>query len=591
MLNFKCVLRLIFIFLIIGSINPVFSQETNLAFAAKLFDSSYDFQDDVLIKTKDGASISTIVVKKKNLSAALPSLLQFTIYARTDNRDLILLKEMVDHGYVGVIAYTRGVYRSPDSITPYEYDAKDAYAVIDWISQQPWSNGSVGMLGGSYSGFTQWAATKKLHPALKTIVPSAAGGPGFGLPMENNIFITANYEWVFHVTNHKTMDNTMYNNDARTRFRTMRSAWWEKGAAYRNIDKFDGQANPLLQRWLLHPSYDLYWQSMVPYKEDFAQINIPVLAFDGYYNDSQGSSLYYLKEHAKYKPNAQDYLIIGPYSHFGAQRGGDKQVYGVDNHPNALFDYKKITFQWFDYILKGAEKPSFLKDRINYFSVGENEWRYASSLKEMSDTNLKLFLTNDKTNNAYQLKTKAPNKLNGLLQTVDLKDRKIIQGDFYPDPLVKKELSVGDAFTYVSVPMARDVLINGEFTGEMVVSINKADMDYGVRLYELQANGEYVHLSYVLQRASYTKDSSQRQLLIPNKITTLPINGARLISKLIKKGSRFVVYVDINKNPFAQLNYGTGKDVSDETMDDAKEPLKVKWFNTSYISIPLLKKL
>lgn len=48
---------------------------------------------------------------------------------------------------------------------------------------------------------------------------------------------------------------------------------------------------------------------MAPYGEDFKQINIPVLAIEGYYNDSQNSSLYYLREIEKYHPA---YLVIYP---------------------------------------------------------------------------------------------------------------------------------------------------------------------------------------------------------------------------------------------------------------------------------------
>ncbi|WP_220493882.1 CocE/NonD family hydrolase [Shewanella sp. SG41-4] len=581
-------MRLLFLLISLTVTAAVSAQDDTALLAAKIFDTSYIFQGDVLIKTRDGNTISAIVVRKKLVTSPLPSILQFTIYARNDDRDLINLKETVDHGYVGVIAYTRGKYRSKSAIIPYEYDAQDAYAVIDWISQQAWSDGGVGMMGGSYAGFTQWAAVKTLHPALKTIVPSAAGGPGFGLPMENNIFINPNYEWAFHVTNNKTMDDTVYNEEGRTRFRNMRNTWWETGKAYRTIDQIDGQANPLLQRWLQHPSYDAYWQSMVPFREDFAQINIPVLAFDCYYNDSQGSSLHYLQEHAKYRPNSEDYLIIGPYSHFGSQRGGDTAVYGVENPPNALFDYKHITYAWFDYVLNNADKPKVLKDKINYFVVGENKWRHASSLDKMHNTALTLFLTDTKQEEAYQLAALKPQQQGYLVQTVDFKDRTVSSGDFYPDPLIRKQLNTDDGFIFVSEPLKNDAIMNGAFEGEIVVKINKYDVDYGIRLYELLPNGDYVHLSYVVQRASYARDPSQRQLLTPNTIERLPIKGARLISKQIKKGSRFVVYIDINKNPFSQLNYGTGKDVSDETISDTKQMLKVKWFNSSYVTIPLL---
>src|SRR5690606_36661617 len=97
----------------------------------------------------------------------------------------------------------------------YEHDGNDARAVIDWIVRQPWSDGRVGMYGGSYNGFTQWAAAKKLPEALKTIVPYAANNPGNGLPMENNVFVFANYAWPFYVTNDKFLDDRTYFDHAR----------------------------------------------------------------------------------------------------------------------------------------------------------------------------------------------------------------------------------------------------------------------------------------------------------------------------------------------------------------------------------------
>jgi hypothetical protein len=143
-----------------------------------------------------------------------------------------------------------------------------------------------------------------------------------GLPMENNVFINPNYQRAFYVGNNKTLDPVV--NDYRDRFRKIQAGWWNGGVAYRSIDKVDGTPNPMLQRWLQHPSYDSYWQAMAPFKNDFAQIRIPVLSVDGYYNDSQVSGVNYLREHMRYVPDGQHFLIIGPYGHFGAQRGGKK---------------------------------------------------------------------------------------------------------------------------------------------------------------------------------------------------------------------------------------------------------------------------
>lgn len=49
-----------------------------------------------------------------------------------------------------------------------------------------------------------------------------------------------------------------------------------------------------------------------------------------------------------------------------------------------------------------------------------------------------------------------------------------------------------------------------------------------------------------------------------------------------------MVVLNVNKNPFSQLNYGTGKDVSSESILDAGEVLKVKWFDDSFVEIPVL---
>jgi putative CocE/NonD family hydrolase len=577
----KVLQNFIFLFLIVFNLS---AQQTN---NAKTEDSKtlYDIQDDVLIKTRDGALISAIVVRKKGVTTPQPVILQFTIYVR--NRDIKSLKEAVDNGYVGVMAYSRGKRFSPDEIFPYEHDGKDAYDVIDWISKQSWCNGKVGMYGGSYNGLTQWASAKKLHPALKTIVPYVANRAGMGLPMENSIFINPNYEWTFYVTNNKTLDTVV--GDDRKRFRTMQDKWWNSGVAYRKIDSVDGTPNKYLQKWLLHPGYDKYWQDMVPYKEEFAQINIPVLTFDGYYNDSQLSGLYYLRQHVKYNKNAEHYLVIGPYGHFGAQKGGEPILneYKVDSV--AIINTRKITYEWFNYILKSGAKPAILKDKINYEVMGANEWRHSPSLEKMSNSSLKLYLTNTKSKDKYLLSNTKPAKSGYLPQEVDFANREISNNDYYPDPIIRKELDTINGYFFMSEPLDKPILVNGAFEGEIKASINKKDMDIGVVLYEVMPNGEYFHLSYFLGRASYTKDITTRNLLVPNKIESIPFTNTRLVSKQLSKGSRLLVVLNINKNAYSQLNYGTGKDVSDETIKDAKEPLKIKWYNDSFVKIPIWK--
>src|SRR5687768_986692 len=106
--------------------------------------------EDVMVKTRDGATLSaTLALPDPMPTSRIPAVLTFTIYS-----DPAALKseaaELAARGFAGVVADVRGKRLSPDTPVPYEHDAKDTHAVLDWIVAQPWSDGTVGMIGGSY---------------------------------------------------------------------------------------------------------------------------------------------------------------------------------------------------------------------------------------------------------------------------------------------------------------------------------------------------------------------------------------------------------------------------------------------------------
>lgn len=556
------------------------------ALTAEDDDRRYIADRDFLVKTPDGARIDVTVVRSRSAKTSLPALLYWTIYAGSEN-NFGQARNSAARGYAGVVAYTRGKGRSPEEPTPYERDGDDARAIIDWISKQTWSDGRVGMYGGSYGGFAQWAAAKKAPRALKTIVPYVANNPGNGLPMENNIFLLPNYAWAFYVTNNKYLDNEVYF-DAQ-RWNGLNDKWYQSGKSYRDVDKVDGTPNKWLQRWLQHPAYDKYWQSLLPYQSDYAKINIPVLSITGYYGD--GCDLYYLKEHYKYNRNANHYLVIGPYDHFGSQGPRKSPVlrgYPID--PVAQIDTPEITFEWMDYIFRGGQKPKLVKDKINYEVMGANEWKHAPSLEKMSNQTLTLYLTDTKAGDRYELSKTKPAKSGSLNQVVDFADRKTTNNnDYYPAPIVGGKPDLSNGFSFISEPFDAPVEVSGPFLGEIKATINKRDLDLGVVLYEVMPNGELFHLAYFIGRASYAKDMSVRRLLNPGKVESIPFDSIRIVSRKLSKGSRLLVTLNVNKHAYAQINYGTGKDVSDEDINDAKIPLQIKWHNDSYVKIPIWK--
>ena len=120
---------------------------------------------------------------------------------------------------------------------------------------------------------------------------------------------------------------------------------------------------PFVLRWLNHPSYDRFWQSLVPYGREFAKVDIPVLTITGYYAAGEGGALYYFKEHHRYDPHANHTLLIGPYDNGVTERGVQPVLRGYTVDQAALVDLRELRYAWFDSVLKGAQTPAMLQGR------------------------------------------------------------------------------------------------------------------------------------------------------------------------------------------------------------------------------------
>ena len=95
------------------------------------------------------------------------------------------------------------------------HDGPDADSLIAWVAQQPWSDGRVGMFGGSYEGFTQWAAAKHPPQALKAIMPSVSFYPGVDFPMDGGVFMNYGFPWPLYTTDNKYLDDAVYFDSGR----------------------------------------------------------------------------------------------------------------------------------------------------------------------------------------------------------------------------------------------------------------------------------------------------------------------------------------------------------------------------------------
>lgn len=543
-------------------------------------------QPDMLVKLKNGIELSITLVRSRGLKKPNSTALQFTIYA-DEAAHIKSAMHAAAHGYIGIVANSRGKRSSKDAIVPWEHEGEDASQLINWITEQVWSNGKVVMYGGSYNGFTQWATAKHMPKGLKAIAPYVAANLITGLPYENNIALTGNFEWPLFVTNNKTVDNSVYNDWQRTN--NIVNTLYESGRAIVAIDKIAEKPSPWLQKWLAHPEDGPYYQRMVPHKEDYQRINIPVLSITGYFEGGQISALNYLHEHYKYNPDANHALLIGPYNHRSAQNkpGSHHSNYKLD--PVALEkDTDELVFEWFDHVLYGKPKPKLVQNKVNYQIMGANKWRFANSLQALNQQAVTFYIqaSPNKADNYLLAKTPSLQTNEYIEQIVDMTDRSE-QRNLAPWPVIQDSIDKQGGIQIETPIFTEDMELTGAISGFFDISVNKKDVDIGFNYYEVTAEGEVFHLNNYRSRASYADDMGERRLLIPNKKRRVPIVNARFTSKLIKKGSKIVLVLNVNKNTDAQVNLGSGKPVNYESIVDAGEPMNLKWYLSSEINLPL----
>jgi predicted acyl esterase len=265
-------------------------------------------------------------------------------------------------------------------------------------------------------------------------------------------------------------------------------------------------------------------------------------------------------------------------------------ISGYEIDPVSRIDITaELRYPWFDWILKGGRKPTLLGDRINYSVVGANQWKHAPSIKAMSNGTRRYFLSNERSGPWYRLSPRAPARGRdaSVTLTVNLADRsdsaRFVPGGGVQDTAI----DTLNSLVYVSDPLRDETEVSGLFRAHLELVVNKRDFDFGISVFELRPDGTYLQIPPYQSRASYVADVTRRRLLTPGARVRLDLQSIRLASHLCRAGSRLVVVLSGVRNPGQQINYGTGRDVNDETIADAGEPLRIQWSNRSWLELPV----
>lgn len=291
-------------------------------------------------------------------SSRYPVLLEYLPYRKNDSRDRNwrMYRYFTERGYVVARVDIRGTGNSAGHIVPMEYsdqELDDGEVVINWLAQQPWSTGKVGMFGVSWGGFNGLQLALRNPPALKAVVAVDATED---LYQDDVHFI----DGILHVDSWEMSQDLDNARPGAPDYR-IDQQYFE--------DRFD--TPPWMLTYKRHQHDDAFWDR-ASMKGKYAQVRVPIFHIGGWY-DGYRNSIPRMLQNLKAPTRA----IVGPWSH-----GWPHEPY-----PNPGIEWRHEAVRWFDTWLQGKDtgilkEPKLAVYMRNWHAPGPNldtvpgSWRW-----------------------------------------------------------------------------------------------------------------------------------------------------------------------------------------------------------------------
>jgi putative CocE/NonD family hydrolase len=493
----------------------------------------------------------------------------------------------------------RGRGNSGGTFAPFENDAHDGYDLVEWFAKQPWCNGKVGMWGGSYAGFDQWATLKEFPPHLATIVPAAAAHAGVDFPYDSNIGSLYLMQWL-SFTSGVTSNAHLFGEESYwgSKWREM----YRQHLPFKTLDALIGNPSPMFQKWISHPMGDAYYDSLAPTVDDYKKIAIPILTITGSYDGDQPGAMTYYRRHMEYGSSdakARHYLVIGPWDHAGT-RTPNREVGGLKFGEPSMVDLNKLHVEWYDWNMKKGARPSFLEKRVMYYVMDEDKWKSADTLDTVASDSLKLSLgSNGNANDVFQSGSLTSGASLGASDDFVYDPLDTRPGDAEPFSDASYLTSgrgalnlYGRGVVYHSAAADRDMEISGYAKLRVWLAMDVPDTDLLASIYEVRPDGGSVLLTQAQMRARYRHSLRKPELVPLNKPELYEFHNFMWFSRRLEKGSRIRLVLECPNSIQVEKNYNSGGDVASESGKDAKTGHITLFHDTSYTSeleLPVVK--
>lgn len=326
----------------------------------------------VWVPMRDGTRLSADVYRPDS-PGEFPVILSRTPYnkAGAGKTSIDRYKSYVERGYAVVLQDVRGRGDSEGEFRPFLQEGDDGYDSVEWCGTQPWSSGKVGMIGGSYGGYVQWAAAVRTPPHLAAIVPTVAcpdpfvdgliNGPT-GLPSPICV------SWYFYTSGKLNQQSHAVN--------------WAEVFSHLPLIELDDRAGrpmPIWDEFVTNSRLGPYWEP-ARYQHRLHQVTVPSLNISGWYDDEQISTITNfagVTRRGNPSPTGVHHaLLMGPWPH-NANSG--TRIGEIEFGPTAKIDMDAYVLRWFDRWLKGIDNKVEDEPAVRHFVMGDNSWRDADA--------------------------------------------------------------------------------------------------------------------------------------------------------------------------------------------------------------------
>ncbi len=539
-----------------------------LAAYPELSQSTYKFKVDKGIKmtTRDGVVLVQDVVRP-DAPGKFPVILVRTPYGRSSST--VEGGFYASRGYVYVVQDCRGRGDSAGLWDPFMFDRKDGYDAVQWSARQEWSDGNVGMIGGSYGGFVQWAAAVENPPALKCIVPQVSPSDAMlNLPYDNGAFFLYGAVWWAKIVSSRTIDLSSF----------MSKLPSPEKLSTLPLSKVDsavlGKKVPFFANWLKR-SKASDWKGF-NYEDDLKKVTIPALHISGWWDgDEIGTMVNWQIMRSLGRKN--QWLVYGPWTHLF---NSTSKIGDTDFGPTALIDLDSVYLRWFDTWLKHKDVNLDKQPHVRAFITGVNKWVESTDWPIAGSTPMKLYLSAsgpvEGSSSTGQLLLKTPALQAPSKYRYDPHDGKISEEFLNPDPdkatlnpkIGKKESGL---VLFKSEPLKENLAIGGPIVLDLRFSTTAHDTDFYVNLLDIDEKGKFSAMGQAGKiRCSYRESLNKQVPLKPGQIYGVKI---RLwdTAHQFAKGHQICLVMTSTEFPMFARNLGTIEPIATATRMEVQD--------------------